>query len=125
MLWTGLSPHPLVTLISTILLLERLVAIYPEMGAEGECAFAFRLVSFALPLSLIFCFARASVISKDACLRVAFASFLIALKWSSDVSYTNATLATYTPGWSLTDVNVMEQQLLRCLNWDIYIDSDE
>ncbi|KAL7416383.1 hypothetical protein BDY24DRAFT_233017 [Mrakia frigida] len=96
--WTNLSPHPLVVLISTIIYLERLLANYPSMGKE--------------------------VVSNDTPLRIAFASFLLALKWSCDVSHLSKSFVPYTP-WDLKEVVTMEKQLLGCLKWDVFISSKE
>ena len=33
--WMSLSPHPLIVLIATVILLERLVTNYPQLGRAG------------------------------------------------------------------------------------------
>ncbi|KAL7409080.1 hypothetical protein BDY24DRAFT_242676 [Mrakia frigida] len=64
------------------------------------------------------------VISEDAPLRIAFASFLLASKYLSEYSDINSSFVKYTP-WSLKDINTMEKQLLKCLRWDLWISGDQ
>ena len=56
--------------------------------------------------------------------RLAFAAFVLALKFTSDVSHVNSSLVHFT-SWSVEDINSMETQLLGCFDWNVYISSKE
>ncbi|KAL7416320.1 hypothetical protein BDY24DRAFT_230247 [Mrakia frigida] len=99
LVWCGrLSPHPLCSLISTVILLERLFSLYPKIAD--------------------------AVVSSDTFLRLTFASFLISIKQISESSYMNSSLVPYTP-WTLPNINVMEKEMLGCLRFDVFISTTQ
>ena len=61
----------------------------------------------------------------DTFLRLAFASFLLALKLTSDASYMNSWVVGKYTRWSVKDINLMERELMGALKFDLFISSTE
>jgi hypothetical protein len=126
--WLVLTVHTsrrqLIVLIATVILLERLVTNYPQLGRAGlSYCLSFR---YPAPIKLTgtFLHSTGTINTPDAVLRVTFASFLVAFKETCDVSYLNSSFLKYTP-WRLKDLNRMEKEFLGCLQWDVFISYKE
>lgn len=118
-------------LIGSIILLERLKALHPSLAATGRAFIHPRMLSLSqsIKLGLITItsfpfYPFSSSETDDTPLRVIFAIVLLAVKFMSDVSHTNKSFASRTP-WSLKEVNAIEKEMLRHLQYDVYIAADQ
>lgn len=101
------------TLLSTLIYLERLRSKLPVM-AKGTCD--------CLQYSMVLNCPSGMPCTRH---RVFLATFIMTAKYLNDSSPKNRSWANYVPYFEVSEVNLMERQLIHIMNYDLRFDEEE